>query len=158
LAAAELAAARAEVEAAAAVDAARAAAVEVEVLRGSNSSSIAADDSVDADLELLERKASRGRAAQWAATHAHERGGSPDRRRHAGGAPEGGTHGGGAPGGGAHGGGGRVDGERGLHRQCGSLSPVWYRGHHEYQAVVRDVGPAVGGLPSPRPTTLSGLR
>jgi hypothetical protein len=77
LAAAELAAARAEVEAAAAAaDAARAAAAEVEVLRGSNNSSIAADDSADADLELLEREASRGRAAQWAVAHAHGRGGS----------------------------------------------------------------------------------
>jgi hypothetical protein len=47
-----------EVEAAAVVDAARAAAAEVEVLRGSNSSSIAADDSADVDLELLEREAS----------------------------------------------------------------------------------------------------
>ena len=87
LAAAELAAAIAEVEAAAAADAVRAAAAEVEVLRGSNSSSISADDSADADLEPLEREAARGRAAQWAAAHAHERGDSPDRRGLAGGAP-----------------------------------------------------------------------
>ena len=149
LAAAELAAARAEVEAAAAADAARAATAEVEVLRGSDSSSIAADDNADADLELLEREAARGRAAQWAAAHAHERGGSPDRRgraggapgggTHGGGAPGGGTHGGGAPGGGAHGGGVRVDGERGLHRQRGSLSPVRYRGHcYEYCVFIQE--------------------
>jgi hypothetical protein len=60
LAAAELAAARAEVEAAAATDVARAVAAEVEVLRGSHNSSISADDSADADLELLEREAARG--------------------------------------------------------------------------------------------------
>ena len=56
--------------------------------------------------------------------------------------------GGGAPGGGAHGnGGGRVDGERDLHRQRGSLSLDWYRGYHGVQAVVRDVGPG-GGWPT----------
>nr|CCI55340.1 PH01B019A14.9 [Phyllostachys edulis] len=137
LAAAELAAARAEVEAAAAADAARAAAAEVEVLRGSNSSSISADDSADADLEPLEKEAARGRVAQWATAHAHERGGGPERRGRAGGAPGGDVHGGGV----------RVDGERGLHRRRGSLSPVRYRGHHEYQAVVRDVGPG-GGWPT----------
>jgi len=212
LAAAELAAARAEAEAAAAVNAARAAAAEVEALRGSIGSSISADDTADADLELLEREAARARAAQWAAAHAHERGGSPDRRGraggapgggahgggapgaaahaherggspdrrgraggapgggvHGGGAPRGGAHGGGAPGGGAHGNGGgrvdgerglhrqrgslspdryrRVDGERGLHRQRGSLSPDRYRGYHGLQAVVRDVGPD-GGWPT----------
>ena len=104
LAAAELAAARA--------DAARAAATEVEALRGSIGSSISADDTADADLMLLEREAARARAAQWAAAHAHERGGSPDRRGRAGGAPGGGAHGNG---------GGRVDGERSLHWQRGSL-------------------------------------
>ena len=148
LAAAELAAARAEAEAAAAADAARAAAAEVEALRGSTGSSISADDSADADLELPEAEAARERAAQWAAAHAHERGGSPDRRGRAGGAPGGGAHGGGAPGGGAHGdGGGRVDGERGLHRRRGSLSPDRYRGYHGFQAVVRDVGSG-GGWPT----------
>ena len=65
MAAAELAAARAEAEAAAAADAARAAAAEVEALRGSISSSVSADDSIDADLELLGREAARAWAAQW---------------------------------------------------------------------------------------------
>ena len=37
-----------------------------------------ADDTADADLELLEREAARARAAQWATAHAHDRGGSPD--------------------------------------------------------------------------------
>ena len=138
LAAAELAAARAEAEAAAAANAARAAAAEVEALRGSIGSSISADDTADADLELLEREAARARAAQWAAAHAHERGGSLDRRGRAGGAPGGGAHGNG---------GGRVDGERGLHRQRGSLSPDRYHGYHGLQAVVRDVGPG-GGWPT----------
>ena len=120
--ASRLAATRAEAEAAATANAARAAAAEVEALRGSIGSSISADDTADADLELLEREAARARAAQWAAAHAHERGGSPDRRGRAGGAAGGGAHGGGAPGGGAHdNGGGRVDGERDLHRQRGSL-------------------------------------
>ena len=135
--ASRLAAARAEAEAAAAADAARAAAAEVEALRGSISSSVSADDSADADLELLGREAGRARAAQWAAAHAHECGGSPDRRGRAGS----------APGGGAHGGGGWVDGERSLHRQRGSLSPDRYRGYHGLQAVVRDVGPG-GGWPT----------
>jgi hypothetical protein len=123
--------------AAAVADAARAAAAEVEVLRGNHNSSISADDSTDADLELLEREAARGPAAQWAAAYSHEHGSSPDRHGRAGG----------APGGGAQGCDIRVDGERGLHGRRGSLSPVRYRGHHEYQAVVRDVGPG-GGWPT----------
>ena len=119
LAQAELAVARAEVEAAAVADAARAAAAEVEDLRSSHSCSIAADDSADPELELLERDAARRRAAQWAAVHAHERGHSPDRRGGAGG----------APGGGAHGNvGGRVEEEHGLRKPRGSLSPDRYRG------------------------------
>ncbi|XP_066311462.1 uncharacterized protein [Miscanthus floridulus] len=146
--ASKLAAARAKVEAAAAMDAARAAVAEVEVLRGSISSSISVDDSADADLELLGREAARAQAARWAAAHAHERGGSPDRRGRAGGAPRGGAHSGGAPGGGTHDNGGRrVDGEHGLHRQRGSLFPDRYRGYHGLQAVVRDVGPG-GGWPT----------
>ena len=71
LAAAELAAAREEAEAAAAANAARAAATEVEALRGSIGSSISADDTVDADLELLEREAARARAAQWVMDKSH---------------------------------------------------------------------------------------
>jgi len=88
-----LAATRAEVEAAAAADAVRVAAAEVEDLRSSHSSSIAADDSADPDLELLERDAACRRAAQWAAVHAHERGRSPYMRGGASGAPGGGAHG-----------------------------------------------------------------
>ena len=169
LAAAELAAARAEAEAAAAANAARAAAAEVEALRGSIGSSISADDTADADLELLEREAARARAAQWAAAHVHERGGSPDRRGRAGGAPGGGVHGNG---------GGRVVGERGLHRQRGSLpgsvpTGRWRARPSQVAWFSPRIGtvvttgsrllsgtsvPAVGGLPSPRPTTSSGLR
>jgi hypothetical protein len=58
--------------------------------------------------------------------------------------------------GGALGGGDRVDGDRGLYRRRGSPSPDRYRGHLEVQAVVRDIDPGVGGLPSPRITTSSG--
>jgi hypothetical protein len=157
MAATELAAARAEVEAAAA-DAARATAAEVEVLRGNNSSSIAADDSANADLELLEREASPGRAAQWAAVHAHERGGSPDRRRHAAAllkeacttmalleearmaAADGST-------------------ESAAFTDSVALSPRF--GTVVTTSTRLSSGtstPVAGGLPSPRPATLSGLR
>jgi hypothetical protein len=67
LAAAELVAARAKAKAAAAADAARAAAVEVEVLCGSVSSSISADCSADAGLDVLVREAARERVVRWAA-------------------------------------------------------------------------------------------
>jgi hypothetical protein len=91
---AELAAERAEVEAAAVVDAARAAAAELKALRASSTdSSVSTDD--DRDNELRRRDSP-----------------SPDR----------------------------------------------YHGHHGIQAIVRDVGPGGGGLPSPRPTTSSGPR
>jgi hypothetical protein len=58
---AELTAARAEVDAAAAADAARAAAAELEALRASSTgNSISADDDRDNEIKL---------AAQWAAAH-----------------------------------------------------------------------------------------
>ena len=76
--------------------------------------------------------------ARTTVAHAHERGGSPDGRGRAGGAPGGGAHGNG---------GGRVDGERDLHMQRGSLSPDRYHGYHGLQAAVRDVGPG-GGWPT----------
>jgi hypothetical protein len=82
LAAAELAAARAEVEAAEAADAARAAVAELEALRGSRAgSSTSVDDNTNEELRLA-REAAREQAAQWAAAHPHgaARGGSPDRR------------------------------------------------------------------------------
>jgi hypothetical protein len=66
---AELAAARAEVEAAAAVDAARVAVAELEALRASSpGSSVSADDNRDNELKLA-REAAREQAAQWAAAH-----------------------------------------------------------------------------------------
>jgi hypothetical protein len=131
LAATELAAARAEAEAAATVEAARAAVAEVQALRGSISGSISGDSNVDTAHE---------RTARWAAEHAQAHGGgapgggehgggAPGGGAHCGGAPGGGAHGGGAPGGGAHGGGGRNDQDRGL---------------YEVRAVVRDVGPGAG--------------
>jgi hypothetical protein len=156
LAMAELAAARVEVEAAAAADAARAVAAELEVLCGSSiNSSVSADGSTDDELKLA-REAAREQAAQWEAAHpssavaatqtgadalaalrAGARGGSPDRRVRAG---------------------GWVDGDRGLYRWCGSPSSDRYHGHRGIQTVVRDVDPTLGGLPSLRPTTSSGPR
>lgn len=68
LVAAELAAARVEVEAAAAADAARAAAAELKALRDSSTnSSVSAFDNTDDELT---REAARERAEQWAAAHA----------------------------------------------------------------------------------------
>jgi hypothetical protein len=107
---AELAAARAEVEAAAAADAARAAAAELEALRASSTgSSVSADDDRDNEFKLA-REAAREQAAQWAAAHPQGgRGGSPDRRGHTD---------------------GWVDGDRGLYRRRDSPSPDRYHGHH----------------------------
>jgi hypothetical protein len=69
LAVAELAAARAEVKAAAAVDAARTAAAELKVLHdNSTSSSVSADGGTDDELKRA-REAAREQAAQWAAAH-----------------------------------------------------------------------------------------
>jgi hypothetical protein len=154
--------------AAGAADAARATAAEVEVLRGSHSSSISTDDSADVDLDLLEREAAQGRVAQWAAAHAHKRDGSPDRRGCADGAPRGGAHGGGAPGRGAHGGG--TPEEACTAVAYGSMESAAFTGDAAlspwFSTVVTTSirllsgtsAPAVGGLPSPRPTTSNGLR
>jgi hypothetical protein len=72
---AELAAARAEVEVAAAVDAANVVATELEALRDSSiSSSVSADGGTDDELKLA-REAAREQAAQWAAVHPQGRGG-----------------------------------------------------------------------------------
>jgi hypothetical protein len=75
---AELAAARAEVEAVATVDAARAAAAELKALRASSTdSSVSTDDDRDNELKLA-REVAREQAAQWAAVHPQgRRGGSP---------------------------------------------------------------------------------
>jgi hypothetical protein len=157
----ELAATRAEVETAGVADAARAVAVELEALHASSTgSSVSADDDRDNEFKLA-RVAAREQAAQWAAVHPEgSRGGSPDGRECADG-----TLGGGARGGRALdcGGcpdrrgraGGWVDGDCGLYRQRGSHSPDRYHGHHGIQTIVRTLVPV---LPSPRPTTSSGLR
>jgi hypothetical protein len=150
---AELAAARTEVEEAAATDAARAVAAEIEALHGSSiSSSVSANGGTDDELKLA-REAAREQAAQWAAAHPQGRhGGSPDRHGRAGGTLGRGTRGGRAP----DGGGsldrrgctsGWVDGDHGLYRQCDSPSPDRYHGHHVIQVIVRDVGPG-GGWPT----------
>jgi hypothetical protein len=136
LAAAELAAARAEVEAAEAADAARSAAAELEVLHGSRAgSSASVDDNTDEELRLA-REAAREQAAQWAAAHPHgdARGGSPDRRRRADGAPGQGAR------------------DATLPPQIGTMVAAWPR------PLSGTSVPAVGGLPSPRPTTSSGPR
>jgi hypothetical protein len=157
----ELAATRAEVETAGVADAARAVAVELEALHASSTgSSVSADDDRDNEFKLA-RVAAREQAAQWAAMHPEgSRGGSPDGRECADG-----TLGGGARGGRALdcGGcpdrrgraGGWVDGDCGLYRQRGSHSPDRYHGHHGIQTIVKTLVPV---LPSPRPTTSSGLR
>jgi hypothetical protein len=66
---AELAGARAKVEAVATTDAARAAAAELKALRGSSISiSVSADGGTDNELKLA-REAAQEQAAQWAAAH-----------------------------------------------------------------------------------------
>jgi hypothetical protein len=137
LAMAELAAARAEVEAAATTDAARAAVAELKALRASSTdSSISVDDDRDNELKLA-REAAREQVAQWAAAHPQgHRGGSPDGRGCVGGAPGRGAHDGHVlDGGGSPNMRGRaddwVDGDRGLYKWHGSPSPDRYHGHHE---------------------------
>jgi hypothetical protein len=150
---AELAAATAEVEAAAMIDAARVAAVELEALRASSTgSSVSTDDDRDNELKLA-REATREQAAQWAAAHPQGcRGGSPDGLRRTGGAPGEAARCGRAPDGGGSPerrgrAGGWDDGDRGLYIWRGSPSSDRYLGHHEIQAIVRDVGPD-GGWPT----------
>jgi hypothetical protein len=100
---------------------------------------------------MLTMEAAQEQAAQWAAAHPQGRhGGSPHRRGRAGGAPGGGARDGSAPDG--DGGPDRrgptdgcVDGDRGLYKRRGSPSPNRYHGHHEIQAIVRDVGLGGGG-------------
>jgi hypothetical protein len=146
----ELAAARAEVEAAAATDAARAAAAELKALRASSAdSSVSADDDRDNELKLA-RESAWEQATQWAAAHPQgRRGGSPDWRRRAGSAPGGGARGNSVSDGGGSPDrrgcvGGWVDGDRDLYRRRGSSSPDRYHGHHGIQTIVRDVGPGGG--------------
>jgi hypothetical protein len=147
LAMVELAATRAEVEAAVTADAVHVAAAELKALRASSTgSSVFADDDRDNELKLT-REAAREQAAQWAVVHPQgRRGGSPDERGRTGGAPGGGARGGHVPDGGGsldrrERVGDWVDGDRGLYRRCGSPSPDRYHDHHGIQAIVRDVGP-----------------
>jgi hypothetical protein len=72
LAMVELAAARVEVEAAVAADAARAAVAEIDALRAnSTGSSVSTDDDRDNELKLA-REAAREQATQWVAAHARD--------------------------------------------------------------------------------------
>jgi hypothetical protein len=150
---AELATARVEVEAAAVADTARAAAVELEALRGSRiGSSVSANVSTDDELKLA-REVAREQAAQWAVAHPQgHRGGSPDERGCAGGAPGGGARGSHALDGGSSPdrcgrAGSWINGDHVLYRRRGSPSPDRYHAHHGIQAIVRDVGPD-GGWPT----------
>jgi hypothetical protein len=134
---AKLAAARAEVEAAAAADTTRAVAAELKALRvSSTDSSVSADDDKDNELKLA-REAAREQATQWAAAHSQGcRGGSPDGHGRAGGDPRGGARSGCVPDGGGSPdkrgrAGGWVDGDRGLYRWLDSPSSDRYHGHHE---------------------------
>jgi hypothetical protein len=145
LAMVELTAARAEVEAAAAVGAGRAVAAELGALCASSTgSSVSTDDDRDNELKLA-REATREQAAQWAAVHPQERrGGSPDRHGRAGGTPGG--------------------------VRATTVSPMAAAVQTSGAALPPRAGtmvtmgssplsgtsiPAVGGLPSPRPTTSS---
>jgi pyruvate/2-oxoglutarate dehydrogenase complex dihydrolipoamide acyltransferase (E2) component len=149
----ELAATRAEVEAAAAADAAHAVTAELEALCASSTgSSVFADDDRDSELKLA-REVAREQATQWAAVHPQgRRGSSPDGRGRAAGAPGGGARGGRAPDGDGspdrrrHAS-GWVDRDRGLYRRRSSPSPDRYHGHYGIQAIVRDIGPN-GGWPT----------
>jgi hypothetical protein len=150
---AELATARAEVEAAAVADAACVVVAELDALRASSTdSSVSADDDRDNELKLA-REAAREQAAQWAAANPQgHRGGSPDGRGRAGGAPGRGARGGHVPDGGGNPdrrgrADGWVDGDRGLYRRHSSPSLYRYHGHHRIQAIIRDVGPS-GGWPT----------
>jgi hypothetical protein len=147
----ELAAARVEVEAVAAVDAARAAAAELKALRASSTgSSVSADDDRDNELKLT-REAARKQAAQWAAVHPQgRRGGSPDER-------------------------GRASAPTALRTgaRVAAVSPMATAAQTGGATLPPRTGtvvtmgsrplsgtsvPAVGGLPSPSPTTSSGPR
>jgi hypothetical protein len=127
LAMAELVAVRAEVEAAAAADATRAAVTELEALRASSTgSSVSTDDDRDNELKLT-REAAWEQAAQGAVMH--------PQGHHGGGALGWGALGGRAPdGGGIPDRRGRasgwVDGDHGIYRRCGSPSPDRYHGYH----------------------------
>jgi hypothetical protein len=120
---AELTVARAEVEAVATADVARAAVADLEALRvSSTDSSVSADDGRDNGLKLA-REAAREQAAQWAVVHPQgRRGGSPDGRGCAGGTPGRGARSnrvpdnGGSPDRCGHAD-GWVDGDRGLYRR-----------------------------------------
>jgi hypothetical protein len=148
---AELAAARAEVEAAAA-------APELKALRdSSNDNSVSTDDDRDNELKLA-REAAREQAAQWAAAHPQGRhGGSLDGRGRAGGAPGGGAHGGGSP---DRRGrvGGWVDGDHGLYRRRGLPPRTGTMVTMGSRPLSGTSVPTAGGLCSPRPTTSSGSR
>jgi hypothetical protein len=161
---AKLATARAEVEAAAAADAARAVAAELKALRASSTdNSISANDDRDNELKLT-REAAREQTAQWAATHPQgSRGGSPDRCVRAGGAPGGGRAAAVPP--------TAVAAQTGTNTPAAGLTKIAaFTGGvtlPPWTGTMVTMGsrplsgtsvPTAGSLPSPRPTTSSGPR
>jgi hypothetical protein len=131
----ELAAARVEIEAAAAVNAACVAAAELEALCASSTdNSVSAEDDRDNDLKLA-REAVLEQAAQWATVHPQgRRRCSPDGCGHVGYAPGGGTHVSRAPDGGGspdrhRRAGDWVDEDHDFYRRHDSPSPDWYHVH-----------------------------
>jgi hypothetical protein len=154
----ELAAAREEVEAAEAADAARAAAAELKALSGSSAdNSVSGDDNTNDELRLA-REAAQEQAAQWAAVHD----GTLDRHRRADDAPDENAQSdsldvreraGGAP-----------DAAVGSTKIVTSTGGVALPPRIGTMVTARSKPlpgtsvSAVGGLPSPRPTTSSGLR
>jgi hypothetical protein len=155
---AELAAARAKVEAVVAADTARAASAELEALRGSSiSSSVSAVDGTDDELKLA-REAAREQAAQWAAVHPQGRGGdSPDGRGHAGSAAAVHPTAAAAQTGAYASAAGSTEitaftGGAALPPRTGTIVTMGSK------PLSGTSVPAAGGLPSPRPTTSSGPR
>jgi hypothetical protein len=161
LAAAELAAARAEAEAEEAEDAARAAEVEVDTLRSSINGSIAGDITADRELEELARGRARERAERWAAAHPTAAAAQETARP-----PTGTRAGAGVP-------------AAARSTRAATVLPVEVAGSTESAALAGNAAlppltgdmtttvsrrwsgtlvPVVGGLPSTKPTTSSGRR
>jgi hypothetical protein len=146
LAMVELAAARAQVEVAVAVDAARAVAGELEALHGSSTnSSVSADGGTDDELKRA-REAEREYVVQWEAVHPQGHGGSSlDECGRASGAPGGGAHCGRNPDG--SGSSNRRGRAGGWVNEDQAFTGRVALPHRRIQAIVRDVGPC-GGWPT----------
>jgi hypothetical protein len=155
---AELVAARIEVEAAAAVDAARATAAELEAMHASSTgSSVSADDDRDNELKLAS-EAVQEQAAQWAAVHPQGRHGAALNDADAPVALRAGAHAVTVPSMAAD---APVAGLMEIAAFTGGAALPPQTGTMVTMASRPLSGtsvPAAGGLPSPRPTTSSGLQ